>query len=129
MNMINMSIVNNSQEPDNNEHDVFYAELEKQVLALLDDHDQKEFPSDTRKHSSSSPTTRRLDIAKRPTNYFYWNDNVDDPVPIWISNLWGNNNNKGTGVFIPSVVNSRRKNYPRRRNNNKGIRTRLLQLS
>ncbi|KAL7603704.1 hypothetical protein Lser_V15G15121 [Lactuca serriola] len=114
-----MDIINSAQEVGN---DAFYAELERRILTLIDDHDHTEFLSDTQKYSSCSSTTkRRYDTVKQTGNYFYWNDdNGGDSVPASILNLW-RSNNKGTGVFIPRIVSSRSKNKPRRKGNNKGI--------
>ncbi|KAI3763873.1 hypothetical protein L2E82_13871 [Cichorium intybus] len=111
-----MDIIDNALEVDNNVYDdAFYAELERRVLTLIDDHDHKEISSDTQKYPSSSLTTkRRYDTVKQTSNYFYWNDGGCDSVPASVLSLWGSNN-KGTGVFIPRIVNSRSKNKPRRK--------------
>ncbi|CAH1434596.1 unnamed protein product [Lactuca virosa] len=119
-----MGIINSAQELGIHEHDdddAFYAELERRVLTLIDDHDYKEFSSHTQKYSSSSLNTkRRYETVKHNSNYFYWNEGGCDSVPASILSLWGSNN-KGTGVFIPRIAISRNKNKPRRKINNKGI--------
>ncbi|KAJ9563739.1 hypothetical protein OSB04_008899 [Centaurea solstitialis] len=113
--------INGPQEFDKNDnYDVFYAELERQMLILIDDHDNGGlFENTTKKHSSSSWNTNRRtnNIVKQPSNYFCWNDGDERLVPSSIARLW-ENNNKGTGVFIPRNVNSRVKNKPRRKSYN-----------
>ncbi|KAL4586590.1 hypothetical protein LXL04_011228 [Taraxacum kok-saghyz] len=118
-----MEVINTPQELANLEYDdAFYAELERRVLTLIDDHDHNELSTHTHKYSNSSlfTTKRRYDTIKQTSNYFYWNENGGDLVPASILNLW-ERNSKGTGVFIPRVVNSRSRNKPRRKNYNKGI--------
>ncbi|KAL7603705.1 hypothetical protein Lser_V15G15123 [Lactuca serriola] len=111
----NMDIINSAQELGIHEHDdddAFYAELERRVLTLIDDHDYKEFSSHTQIYSSSSLNTkRRYKTVKQTSNYFYWNEGGCDSVPASILSLWGSNN-KGTGVFIPRIAISRNKNKP-----------------
>ncbi|CAN4121887.1 unnamed protein product [Withania somnifera] len=57
---------------------------------------------------------------------FYWYGHIEDcnKVPKWLSDLWrkgtGDEVFNGTGVFIPHIVKTRRRNKSRRKNNERG---------
>ncbi|CAN4124772.1 unnamed protein product [Withania somnifera] len=53
---------------------------------------------------------------------FYWYGDIEDSnkAPKWLSDLWKKGNRdemfNGTGVFIPHIIKSRRRNKSRRKN-------------
>jgi len=95
-----------------NEDDVFYAEIRKQVLLLTEDEDEDFLQ--TRHLNSTSANKQRLKrltttvtIAAQPGSYFScWESENSSSVPKWLGSLW-RNDNAGTGVFIPQLVNPR----------------------
>lgn len=102
--------------------DVFYAELERRILLLINTADENDDFMDTSYNSQHSRTRKgNLDYSLSQS-YFDWTESEGPSnysVPSWILNLWRSNAN-GTGVFIPHTVKSKRKNKPRRKKNDKG---------
>lgn len=101
--------------------DIFYAELERQILQLMAGDDEGDFMDHNYKHSNSlNGAKHRLNkgytAAIQPGNYFDWTKNESSySVPTWLSKLWRpNGSGNGTGVFIPHIVKSRTKNKPSR---------------
>ncbi|KAL2484764.1 Uncharacterized protein Adt_29520 [Abeliophyllum distichum] len=103
------------------EDDVFYDELRRQVLLLTaEDSDDEELRengtspnmAEARKHGSIA-----MSSSVNPPGCFYnWSGNKEDyAAPACILNLWRTGN--GTGVFIPQIIQSRRRNKPRRKKN------------
>ncbi|KAI3467123.1 hypothetical protein Pfo_023786, partial [Paulownia fortunei] len=84
------------------EDDVFYCELRRQVLQLTaEDDDREEFYEN--KNSNAVAAAGKQGLNNGPCG-------DDHAAPAWILNLWRTGN--GTGVFIPQVTQSRRKNRP-----------------
>ncbi|KAK2971555.1 hypothetical protein RJ640_017924 [Escallonia rubra] len=111
-----------SDEYEKNEDDVLYVELRRQVLLLTADDDDDAFlntklPNVKRvikKHANIAAHARML-----PGGYFSWQENEStNSVPAWLLNLW--RNGSGTGVFIPEIAKTTRRNKPRRKNNERG---------
>ncbi|KAH6834476.1 hypothetical protein C2S53_004211 [Perilla frutescens var. hirtella] len=109
------------------EDDVFYSELRKQVLQLTaeDDDDQEQAVFDESKNLNMvAPQKGGHDDGARHRvsldgGYYNWPRNKEEvAAPAWIMNLWKTGN--GTGVFIPQIVQSKKKNRPRRRKNERG---------
>ncbi|KAM7464364.1 hypothetical protein LguiA_032485 [Lonicera macranthoides] len=107
--------------------DIFYAELERQILQLMAGDDEGDFTDDNYKHSYSLNGAKHglnkgYTAAIQPGNYFDWTKNESsDSVPTWLLKLWRpNGSGNGTGVFIPHIVKSRTKNKNKKRNNDKG---------
>ncbi|XP_022852177.1 uncharacterized protein LOC111373829 [Olea europaea var. sylvestris] len=107
--------------------EVFYCELRRQVLLLTaEDSDDEELDenrsspnmAEARKHGSIPMLS-----SVKPSGCLYnWSGNKEDyATPASILNLWRTGN--GTGVFIPQIVQSRRKNRPRRKKKNESVRT------
>ncbi|CAI9761842.1 unnamed protein product [Fraxinus pennsylvanica] len=105
---------------------VFYSELRRQVLLLTAEdsdeelHENRNSPNMTeaRKHGSIPMPSS----VKPPSCFYNWSGNKDDyAAPAWVLNLWRTGN--GTGVFIPQIVQSSRRNKPRRRKKNERGRT------
>ncbi|KAM7276722.1 hypothetical protein ACFE04_018588 [Oxalis oulophora] len=97
--------------------DVFYAELRKRVLLLMEEEEEECL-------SVRKPAKRYSSCALEPGSYFDWRwgyetSSVNETVPTWLVNLWRRNNSgNGTGVFIPHIVKSRRRqNKSGNRNN------------
>lgn len=94
--------------------DVFYAEVERSILSLIntvDENDDFVDFSNNYKHFQM----RKGKFGQYP--YFDWTENVgysNYSVPSGILNLWRRSNVNGTGVFIPHTVKSKRKNKPRK---------------
>lgn len=106
--------------------DFVYAEIRKQILLLTTD-DDDDFTDDQKRSKNISSSIKRnsfnkinaCSTTKFSRRYYDWTENeeTNNAVPNWISNLWKINwNINGTGVFIPHInVRSR----PRRNNNYK----------
>lgn len=96
------------------EGDDFYDELRRQILILTSE-DEEECVQQSNKKVQVGAL--KLPLCMGSGIQFYWyGDNKEDnnKVPKWISDLWrkGNTNEvfNGTGVFIPHIVKSRRRN-------------------
>ncbi|XP_031130252.1 uncharacterized protein LOC116032007 [Ipomoea triloba] len=117
------------------ESDVLFDELRKQVLQLTADDDDEEFPGliqgscsrylknerDPNNKSSGSSSVVQLGCE------YEWTGSMDrSKVPQWLLDLWRTENKdaaamfNGTGVFIPHIVNTRRRYKPRKKNNERG---------
>ncbi|KAM3328344.1 hypothetical protein P3S68_033036 [Capsicum galapagoense] len=106
------------------EGDDFYDELRRQILILTSE-DEEECVQQSNKKVQVGAL--KLPLCMGSGIQFYWyGDNKEDnyKVPKWISDLWrkGNTNEvfNGTGVFIPHIVKSRRRNKSRRKNTERG---------
>ncbi|XP_057765769.1 uncharacterized protein LOC130986379 [Salvia miltiorrhiza] len=106
------------------EDDVFYSELRKQVLQLTAEDDDVEEQVYRNKNSNKVAAQREgLDDGHRHISrdggYYDWPPNKEEvAAPAWVMNLWRTGN--GTGVFIPQIVQSKKKNRPRRKRNERG---------
>lgn len=96
---------------ENDGDDVFYAELERRILVLINTADESD-------HSKNSRMMRRTNnySSRRDQSYFDWTEAENPPgsVPSTILNLWRSANVNGTGVFIPHVVKAKRRNKNRK---------------
>ncbi|KAK9276050.1 hypothetical protein L1049_005581 [Liquidambar formosana] len=103
------------------EDDSFYSELRKQILLLTED-DEEDF-LETKNRNSGNVMRQGSNgtiMAGFPANYFnWWEKDNSGSIPTWLSNLWRNSSN-GTGVFIPHIVKSRRKQKSGRTNMERG---------
>ena len=94
---------------ENDGDDMFYAELERRILVLINTADE------SGDHANNS--TRRINSysSRRDQRYFDWTETENPPssVPSTISNLWRSANVNGTGVFIPHMVKAKRRNKNR----------------
>lgn len=123
---INMStnIDRNLEYDEGMDDDKFYAEIRKQVLLLTedDDHEDEVFLQTTHPISSTLADKRSLKrlatstvpIATQAGGIYFsscWEseNNGGCSVPAWLGKLWRNDNGGGTGVFIPHIVKSRRR--------------------
>lgn len=103
---------------DVDDDDVFYAELERRILLLINTADENDDLMDTSYNSKNSRIRKSyLDysLSQPDQSYFDWTESEGSSsysVPSRILNLWRSNVN-GTGVFIPHTVKSERKNKPR----------------
>ncbi|KAL3824072.1 hypothetical protein ACJIZ3_020101 [Penstemon smallii] len=111
-----------------NEDDVYYSELKRQVLQLTEEDEENDECLYENKNPNMAVEARKRGPNKNPCSVrqprFYYNwpgpgPKEDCAAPAWILNLWRTGNN-GTGVFIPQLVQSRRKNKPRRKMNERG---------
>ncbi|XP_075482295.1 uncharacterized protein LOC142522659 [Primulina tabacum] len=98
------------------EDDLLFVELRRQVLQLTADDDDEDRLYE-KKHSRSrnrSPNSSSCSVTQSGC-YYNWVVNKEDYVaPAWMLKLWRNGNN-GTGVFIPQVSQTRKKNRLRRK--------------
>ncbi|KAK9276366.1 hypothetical protein L1049_005899 [Liquidambar formosana] len=95
--------------------DVFYTDLQRQVLLLTADDDEEFLEKKTDNSRNAIKQGYKRSMAGFPTNYSNWEMNENSGLPpAWLSNLWRNSN--GTGVFIPHIVKSRRKQKTGRMN-------------
>lgn len=97
------------------EDDVFYSELRKQVLQLTaedeDDDDDQELVYGNKNVISSMVAVRKGGLNDGPRRYYNWPQSEEGiAAPAWIMNLWKTGN--GTGVFIPQIVHTNKKNKP-----------------
>ncbi|CAI9779254.1 unnamed protein product [Fraxinus pennsylvanica] len=123
----NVFLYDEFEEEREEDDDVFFCELRRQVLLLTEEdsddeelHENRNSPNmaEDRKHGSIP-----MPSSVKPSGCFYnWSGNKEDyAAPAWILNLWRTGN--GTGVFIPHIIQSRRKNKPRRKKKNERGRT------
>ncbi|KAI3453005.1 hypothetical protein Pfo_009668 [Paulownia fortunei] len=105
------------------EDDVSYDELRRQVLQLTAEDDDEDVHENkilnTIEAQKQGPYNGPC-IVPQPSCYYNWLGNKEDcaAAPAWILNLWRSGN--GTGVFIPQTVQSRSKNRSRRKKNERG---------
>ncbi|KAL1556627.1 hypothetical protein AAHA92_12221 [Salvia divinorum] len=104
-----------TQEPfEEEDDDVFYCELRRQVLQLTaEDDDNDVCEAKAMEVRKQGPYV----VAPTPVCYHGWpgiKEDCSSAAPAWIVNLWRSGN--GTGVFIPQGVQSRRTNRSRRKN-------------
>ncbi|KAH6763007.1 hypothetical protein C2S52_020440 [Perilla frutescens var. hirtella] len=110
--------VHSLEEYEDDDDDVFYDELRKQVLQLTADEDDGAYETkiiNAIKARNQGP----YHGLPQPICYYGWPGMKADcaaaATPAWMVNLWRSNAN-GTGVFIPQGVQTRRKNRSRRKN-------------
>ncbi|GMI96807.1 hypothetical protein HRI_003350000 [Hibiscus trionum] len=98
------------------EDDVFYAEIRRQIL-LLTEEDDEDYQVTKTTNSLSNRAVANLSSSLPHRSYFSWLDNhkTTNSVPSWLSNLWRNNNETGTGVFIPLIKRCHRPERMRKR--------------
>ncbi|KAI3423501.1 uncharacterized protein J3R85_011004 [Psidium guajava] len=100
--------------------DVHYAELEKQIILMVDDGEDDDVAVKTKNNSSGRsgpPSNIRYQAA---SNLGQWENHDSRSVPAWLLNLWSSGNVGGTGVFIPQLVQKRRRhNFGRPKNRRK----------
>lgn len=108
---------------DVDDDDVFYAELERRILLLINTADENDDLMAATSYNNSKMRKSYLDyysLSQPDQSYFDWTDSDQGSssysVPSRILNLWRSNVN-GTGVFIPHTLKSKRKNKPRRKKN------------
>ncbi|KAI5678611.1 hypothetical protein M9H77_09561 [Catharanthus roseus] len=97
------------------EDDLFYEELRKQILLLIAEDDED--------HVQGLQGNMLKTLKKRfnngPVCYYNWSGNeATGLVPTWLFDLWKPGN--GTGVFIPQIIKSGKRYKPRRKNNERG---------
>ncbi|KAL1564935.1 hypothetical protein AAHA92_07213 [Salvia divinorum] len=95
------------------EDDVFYSELRKQVLQLTAEDDD-----DAQEHNIKNSNAVAAQKEGRRGYYDWPQHNKEVVGPAWIVNASRTGN--GTGVFIPQIVQSKRKNRSRRKRNERG---------
>lgn len=102
---------------DCDEDDVFYEELRRQVLLLTaeDDDDEERVENKHANAAKSLQLQQRFNAGLGPAStpqpgcYYHWSGNeAVDSAPRWLCNVWNSGN--GTGVFIPQIIKSRRRN-------------------
>ncbi|CAI9096254.1 OLC1v1032352C1 [Oldenlandia corymbosa var. corymbosa] len=106
---------------------LFYEELRRQVLILTAEEDDDDEYQEN-KHPNIGAKSLHQTVAHSPASalqtqqpgcYYQWSGGeTTDSVPRWVFNVW--NPGSGTGVFIPQIVKSRRRNKPRKKNNERG---------
>ncbi|GJZ54204.1 hypothetical protein Tco_0609089 [Tanacetum coccineum] len=93
---------------------MFYDDLERQILLIMDEDDETHIMRDVKDVSRLQKKS-----VVSGSNCFSWSESGKSvEVPSWIERLWARNGS-GTGVFIPRVVAPVK---PRRRRNNKAKR-------
>ncbi|KAK4357583.1 hypothetical protein RND71_023193 [Anisodus tanguticus] len=108
------------------EGDDFYDELRRQVLILTAEEDEDYYGKKKEIKNSNRVEMKSLVFQQPKGIQFYWYGDREDnnKVPKWLSDLWRNGNRdevfNGTGVFIPHIVKSRRRNKSRRKNTERG---------
>ncbi|KAL3654384.1 hypothetical protein CASFOL_004065 [Castilleja foliolosa] len=111
------------------EDDIFYRELRERVLQLTieDDGDDVEDEEIFENKNSTKQGLNNNKCVQQNRGYYNWpvNRDEDKSAPTWISNLW--KNGTGTGVFIPQIVPSGRKNRTRKRKGRKGRKSKKVE--
>ncbi|KAI3731623.1 hypothetical protein L1987_62812 [Smallanthus sonchifolius] len=105
------------------EDTVFYAELTRQILMLMDDEDETEARSEFKRRSVVRHGSWSGGLVASG-GYFSWSESGRSvEVPGWMERLWAGNGGGGggggTGVFIPRVVAVAAAGKSRRRRRNK----------
>ncbi|GER28504.1 protein bassoon [Striga asiatica] len=99
------------------EDDDFYHEIREQVLQLTAEEDNfDEENLEIKNHNTVAAKHGLNNVpAQIKRGYYNWPENRDEEnsVPAWIVNLWRCGN--GTGVFIPQILPSRRRNRSRKK--------------
>nr|GMD32572.1 uncharacterized protein LOC109163026 [Ipomoea batatas] len=118
----NMSSWEEFDGDDEDNNDVFYAEIRRQVMQLTAEDEDEENQNTNRERGSSK---QKGFTVLQPGFQFNWTGVKDGSrVPQWMVDLWRKENRdggfSGTGVFIPHIVKSRRRHKPRRKNNERG---------
>ncbi|MBA0729141.1 hypothetical protein Golax_000044, partial [Gossypium laxum] len=91
------------------EDDVFFAEIQRQILLLTaDDDDPQAAGAGVNNPGSRRKAVENLSSSFHHGWYFSWPET--DSVPTWLANLWRTGN--GTGVFIPHITKSTRRHRP-----------------
>ncbi|KAI3796183.1 hypothetical protein L1987_38848 [Smallanthus sonchifolius] len=108
----------NFMESSNGDDTVFYEELTRQILMIMDDDNE----TDARNLKVGSKVRRSVAYSGSGGglvalgDYFSWSESVGRfEVPTWMERLWGGNV-AGTGVFMPRVEAAAGKSRRRRRN-------------
>ncbi|KAG6426136.1 hypothetical protein SASPL_110352 [Salvia splendens] len=97
------------------EDDVFYSELRKQVMQLTAEDEDDNIEEHVYKNKNSNTVAARKEGLNDSRGYYDWHEMA---APAFIMNLWRTGN--GTGVFIPQIVQSKKKNRSRRKRNERG---------
>ncbi|KAJ8774596.1 hypothetical protein K2173_017042 [Erythroxylum novogranatense] len=98
--------------------DMFYAELKRQVLLLIDEDSEDSSETTHSWKCDSSGLNRSFPAISQPGGSYFslWDMEIKNSAPTWLVKTW--RTGKGTGVFIPQIVktrsSSRRKSYGRR---------------
>lgn len=102
---------------ENDGDDIFYAELERRILMLINTADESDHSKNTRMMRRTNTNNYSSSRRGRDQSYFDWTETENPPssVPTTILNLWRSSNANGTGVFIPHMVKSKRRNKNRGR--------------
>ncbi|MBA0805717.1 hypothetical protein Gohar_005209 [Gossypium harknessii] len=101
------------------EDDVFFAEIQRQILLLTaDDDDHQAAGAGVNNPGSRRKAVENLSSSFHHGWYFSWPET--DSVPTWLANLWRTGN--GTGVFIPHITTSTRRHRPGRKDRRKVYR-------
>ncbi|XP_051122125.1 uncharacterized protein LOC127245335 [Andrographis paniculata] len=111
---------------DDDEDDVFYLELRKQVLQLTEELDDEDDGGFIESISETSMKAQKQVPEPDGSRGFYgwsWPSHTQKGAPPpWTSNLWrignANGNGNGTGVFIPQTAKPRRRCRSSRRKKN-----------
>lgn len=95
------------------EDDDFYDELRRQVLTLTAE-DEENYVQQSSEIKNSKRVEMKSLVLQQPKGIqFYWHGD-NNKVPKWLVDLWTKGNRdevfNGTGVFIPHIVKSRRRN-------------------
>ncbi|KAM7484537.1 hypothetical protein LguiA_000546 [Lonicera macranthoides] len=86
------------------EDDVFYCQLRRQVLFLTEDEEEYKLENKHSNFAKGSYEQRPITTTLLPGSYFTWLEvESADSVPAWLTSLWRTTSN-GTGVFIPRAV-------------------------
>lgn len=103
-----------------NEDDVFYAEIKRQILQLTTEEDNEGFLGETKRldldpvmsHGVSKGSGSGYVFCRGVaggSHFCSWEaQSYGGSPPVWLVNLWKTKNGKGTGVFIPQAVRSKK---------------------